>query len=154
MVINFTLKVSGLARRVHDSPTLKEKFDNLVQANTDIQGGKRTLDRRVSTRWNSDLACLDAHVHFRPVVEQLTAASANKLKAYQLNEKQWELAEEIQEALVVSNPSIRLQEDPVLVAQRLNSHICNRSLTNQRSHRLRHHSSQKSSPCYVTFEPA
>jgi len=74
-----------------------------VQANPDIQGSKRALDRRVSTRWNSDLSCLDAHMHFRPVVEQLTASSANKLKAYQLTEKQWELAEEVQEALVVSN---------------------------------------------------
>jgi hypothetical protein len=86
---------------------LKEKFDNLVQANPDIRGIKRALDRHVSTRWNSDLTCLDAHVHFRPVVEQLTAASANKLKAYRLNERQWELAEEVQEALVVS---CRLQE--------------------------------------------
>jgi len=74
-----------------------------VQANPDIQGSKQALDRHVSTRWNSDLSCLDAHVYFRPVVEQLTASSANKLKAYRLTEKQWELAEEVQEALVVSS---------------------------------------------------
>ena len=88
---------------MHDTSVLKERFDNLVQANLDIQGSKQALDRRVSTHWNSDLSCLDAHVHFRPVVKQLTASSANKLKAYRLTEKQWELAEEVQEALVVSS---------------------------------------------------
>jgi len=96
-------KVSGLAHCVHDTSVLKEKFNNLVQANPDTQCSKSTLDHHVSARWNSNLSCLDAHVHFRPVVEQLTALSVNKLKAYWLTEKQWELAEEVQEVLVVSN---------------------------------------------------
>jgi hypothetical protein len=30
--------VAGLAQRVHDSPTLKEKFDKLVEADEELKG--------------------------------------------------------------------------------------------------------------------
>jgi len=86
------VQVAGLARRVHDSSTLKEKFDTLVQNDHDLTGDKTTLDRRVPTRWNADLTCLDAHIHFRNPVEQLTGAAINKLKAYRLSEPQWDMA--------------------------------------------------------------
>jgi hypothetical protein len=39
--------VAGLARRVHDSSTLKEKFNTLVSNDKDLPGDKTALDRRV-----------------------------------------------------------------------------------------------------------
>jgi len=93
--------VAGLARRVHDNSTLKEKFDTLVSNDKDLPGDKMALDRRVTTRWNSDLTCLDAHIYFRSPVEQLTGAAVNKLQAYQLSEKQWALAEMLSAILEV-----------------------------------------------------
>lgn len=67
----------------------------------DLDGDKITLDRRVPTRWNSDLACLDAHVYFKNPVQQLTAAAINKLQNYRLTDKQWSLADDLVEVLVV-----------------------------------------------------
>jgi len=96
------LQVAGLARRVHDVSSLKEKFDKLVQDDKQLDGDKRMLDRRVTTRWNTDLQCLDAHVYFKNSVQQLTAVAANKLQAYRLSDKQWELAELLVEVLEVS----------------------------------------------------
>jgi hypothetical protein len=74
--------VAGLTRRVHDSSTLKEKFDTLVSNDKDLPGDKTALDRYVPTGWNSDLTCLDTHLYFRSPVEQLTGAAVNKLQAY------------------------------------------------------------------------
>jgi hypothetical protein len=94
--------VAGLARRVHDSSPLKEKFDTLVTNDKDLPGDKTMLDRRVPTRWNSDLTCLDAHLYFRSPVEQLTGAAVNKLQAYRLSEDQWNLAEILSAILEVT----------------------------------------------------
>ena len=99
-------QVAGLARRVHDSPTLQEKFEKLVDAQTDLNvdpGQKRTLTRRVPTRWNSDLACLAAHIVFETPVKQLTSDSSNKLKQYALTEEQWKLAKQLSEVLEVGS---------------------------------------------------
>ncbi|TEB34431.1 hypothetical protein FA13DRAFT_1753516 [Coprinellus micaceus] len=93
--------VSGLARRVHDSAVLKERFDNLVAGDPTQNGMKHSLDRRVPTRWNSDHACLKAHLHFRKQVEQLTGLSENKLHAYRLTDGQWTITKELVEALAI-----------------------------------------------------
>ncbi|KAJ7719489.1 hypothetical protein B0H16DRAFT_1336582, partial [Mycena metata] len=78
--------VAVLARRVHDSPTLQEKFEKLVKANSAESGQKVALDRRVPIRWNSDLACLASHVHFSCPVKQLTQ---DNLEEYALTPEQW-----------------------------------------------------------------
>lgn len=93
----------GLARRVHDSATLKEKFDKLVQEDDEPVGNKKSLDRQVPTRWNSDLTCLEAHIYFKNAIQQLTGVATNKLQAYRLSDKQWELADDLVEVLMVSN---------------------------------------------------
>jgi hypothetical protein len=41
--------VAGLARRVHDSTTLKATFDDYVARDLELKGNKQTLDRRVPT---------------------------------------------------------------------------------------------------------
>jgi hypothetical protein len=96
------IQVSGLARHVHDNATLKEKFDTLVSHDKDLPGDKTALDRRVPTRWNSDLTCLDAHLYFKSPVEQLTGAAINKLQAYRLSEEQWNLADTLSAILQVA----------------------------------------------------
>jgi hypothetical protein len=93
----------GLACRVHDSATLKERFDKLVQEDEELVGRKKALDCRVSTQWNSDLTCLKAHIHFKNVIQQLTGVAANKLQAYRLSDEQWELADDLIKVFMVSN---------------------------------------------------
>lgn len=93
--------MAGLARRVHDSPTLQEKFEKLVDAQIDHSGQQRSLTRRVPTRWNSDLACLASHIEFETPVRQLTSSDSS-LKKYALNETQWNLAKQLSEVLEVS----------------------------------------------------
>jgi len=95
-------QVAGLAWYVHDSSTLKEKFDILVTNDKDLSGNKETLDCQVPTQWNSDFTCLDAHLYFRSPVEQLTGAAINKLQAYRLSEDQWNLAETLSAVLEVT----------------------------------------------------
>lgn len=96
-------QAAGLARRVHDSGTLKERFDNIVTAARvadHLEGAKTALDRRVPTRWNSDLDCLRAHVHFKPQVRQLIAQD-EALDQYLMTPLQWDVAAEVAEVLVV-----------------------------------------------------
>ncbi|KAF8997220.1 hypothetical protein BDQ17DRAFT_1329545 [Cyathus striatus] len=80
-------KVSGLARRINDSPTLHEEFDKLVGAN--------------STRWNSDFQCLVSYMYFRKEVEQITAATDNDLTEYQLTPTQWGIVKDLIDALEI-----------------------------------------------------
>lgn len=75
----------------------------MVQEDEELEGSKKALDRRVSTRWNSDLTCLEAHIHFKNVIQQLTGVAANKLQSYRLSDKQWELADVLIDVLMVSN---------------------------------------------------
>ena len=96
--------MAGLACRVHNSPTLQEKFEKLVDAQTDFDPGqKQTLTRRVPTCWNSDLDCLAAHIAFETPVKQLTSNSSNKLKQYALTEEQWKLAKQLGKVLEVDS---------------------------------------------------
>ncbi|KAI0045690.1 hypothetical protein FA95DRAFT_1543462 [Auriscalpium vulgare] len=92
-------KVAGLARRVHDSPTLGEEFDRLVANDTSLATDQRRLARRVPTRWNSDLACLKSHVELRKAVEQLTGDRTLGLTAFRLTDAQWELVDDLMEVL-------------------------------------------------------
>jgi len=68
---------------------------------SEIADSRRTLARRVPTRWNSDFDCLDAHIFFKDIVQAMTGVRANKLTAYHLTDEQWELSDEILEVLKV-----------------------------------------------------
>lgn len=101
---SFAAQVAGLAKKVHDSGTISDSFNSLVDAAKgagQIESDKTALDRRCPTRWNSDLACLDAHNILRPAVEQLTATSALKLSAFKLTDEQWSLSDEVTDVLSV-----------------------------------------------------
>ncbi|KAJ6632313.1 hypothetical protein B0H10DRAFT_2251506, partial [Mycena sp. CBHHK59/15] len=82
LVFNLLSHVAGLVHPVHDSATLQNKFEKLVAANASA-GQKVALDRRVPTRWNSDLACLAAHVQFEIPVKELMS---DGLTEYALSE--------------------------------------------------------------------
>ncbi|KAF5354023.1 hypothetical protein D9756_006943 [Leucocoprinus leucothites] len=88
-------RVSGLARRIHDSPTLREQFDELVSKNPRLDGAKRSLNRWVATCWNSDFLCLNAHVYFRKEVEIMTGISDNNLTQYPLSADQWKIVTDL-----------------------------------------------------------
>lgn len=113
MIVSFSFhifQVSGLARRVHDSTTLKEAFDQQVVAHRNmgqLPGDRMTLARRVPTRWNSDLECLDAHIYFKSVIKSLIGANSH-LEPYSLTPDQWKLAELLDQALVVRVQSLIL----------------------------------------------
>ncbi|KAJ7107694.1 hypothetical protein C8R44DRAFT_834190 [Mycena epipterygia] len=91
----------GLFLKVlHDSGTVADTFNSLVDAAKTagkINSDKTALDRRCPTRWNSDLACIDAHNILRVAVEQLTATSTLKLSAFKFTEDQWALSDEVTE---------------------------------------------------------
>lgn len=100
---NCNTKVAGLATRVNDSGTLKAIFDSRVTENPTLEGDKRALDRRVPTRWNSEGECLDAHIHFRSVIESMTSTTELRLQSYKLTDDQWNLSYDVSEVLEVRN---------------------------------------------------
>ncbi|KAF8800450.1 hypothetical protein BYT27DRAFT_7055828, partial [Phlegmacium glaucopus] len=97
MALKLFPSVSGLARCIHDSSTLNERFQELIDQDPELTTAKCALDRRVPTRWNSDFDCLAAHLHFKNVVETITGVSGNKLQPYRLSEEQWQLADDVHE---------------------------------------------------------
>ncbi|KAG2336199.1 hypothetical protein BDR05DRAFT_897048 [Suillus weaverae] len=95
-------KIAGLARKLHDNATLQEKFEKIVVFKRGEDTHKRRLDRRVPTRWNSDFACLSAHLFFKDEVKIFTT-SENKMSDYALTELQWGLAEHLVPVLELFN---------------------------------------------------
>lgn len=62
---------------------------------------KKTLDRRVATRWNSDYLCLKAHVTLRFYVTSFVKDPDYGLAEYDLSSEQWKLAMHLTDVLVV-----------------------------------------------------
>lgn len=87
-----------MARKLNESQTLQLEFERLINSGSTQ---RRTLTRRVPTRWNSDFAALKSHVMFEKEVLQLIAANST-LKKYALTDTQWALAKKLAEVLVVS----------------------------------------------------
>ena len=88
---------------MHDSSTLHEKFDKLVQEDDELEGSMQMLTRHVPIQWNSDFNCLKAHIHFKSTIQSLTGVAAKKLQAYWLTDSQWRLAEDLVLILEVFN---------------------------------------------------
>ena len=76
-------------------------FRTLLLQDPELKTSKRALDRHVPTRWNTDFDCLSAHLHFKNIIQAMTGVSEYKLKAYQLNDEQWDLVDDIAEVLMV-----------------------------------------------------
>jgi len=99
---NKLLQVAGLMCCLHNSTTLQEKFEKLIEDDLDLDGNKTALDHCVPTHWNTDLSCLNARIYLKNPVQQLMAAAVNKLQNYQLMDKQWDLADDLVDVLAAS----------------------------------------------------
>ena len=81
---------------------MRERFDSLLDAlSSKIHKDKRRLDRRVATRWNSDLAVLRAYLDLWDVIVPLTSAPDLKLEAYRMSSQQVKLTKQVIEILEV-----------------------------------------------------
>ena len=95
-------QIAGLASRVNDSPsTLGEAFDRFVDSAPPENDDRRTLSRRVKTRWGSEHHCLEDHIVLQAAVQALTSQTELKLQAYRLTTRQWALARELYDLLDV-----------------------------------------------------
>jgi hypothetical protein len=100
-LLTLLVKISGLARRVHDSGPLGSAFEQQVQAEESPRGQATTLVRRVATRWNSELAAVRSHIALENPVQRLTGQTSNKVAAYRLTESQWDLSRHLAGLLLV-----------------------------------------------------
>ncbi|CAE6470547.1 unnamed protein product [Rhizoctonia solani] len=96
-------KVSGLVRRVNDSPTLENAFLEFIDKDPKLKGDMRSLERYVAARCNTILAMFDSYIHFKNVVKWLTDHPRSKLRRWALNDTQWEILEQLKLVLQVSN---------------------------------------------------
>ncbi|CAE7107559.1 unnamed protein product [Rhizoctonia solani] len=107
-------KVAGLARRVNDSAELGNIFREAVDRDSELCGDARALTRRVVTRWNTDRASLNSHIHFRDPVQLLTSHPKHNLKKFALDDGQWDLASELSNVLeVFQEPTDRFSQSEV-----------------------------------------
>ncbi|KAG2360530.1 hypothetical protein BDR07DRAFT_1486958 [Suillus spraguei] len=96
-------KIAGLARKLHDGLMLQERFEKTVIYKHGDNAQKCCLDRRIPTHWNSDFACLRAHLFFKDEVQIFTSVSENGLHDYALTTAQWKLAEHLVPVLELFN---------------------------------------------------
>ncbi|KAG9081886.1 hypothetical protein FRC06_005349 [Ceratobasidium sp. 370] len=96
-------EVASLAWRVNKSTALTIKFHEAISLFPALKdSGRKALSRRVPTRWGSDRHALDDHIHLWQPVQWITGQVPElKLQSLALNEDQWPLAEELNEALEV-----------------------------------------------------
>ena len=86
---------------MHDTPLLQTEFERIVRSLRSDGTDKTHLDRRVPTRWNSDFACLKAHLHFKDEIQILTQKEGLALEDYALSRSQWKLTEHLVPVLEV-----------------------------------------------------
>jgi hypothetical protein len=98
-------QVAGLARKLHDNSSLGTAFQEQVATDRTLDRDTSVLVRRVATRWNADLDCLSSHIYLKNPVERFTGQSSHGCGAYRLTVSQWELAEQLEDLLLVSPKS-------------------------------------------------
>ena len=67
----FALQAAGLARYLHDSTSQQARFEEFIdvaRAEGSIDTEKHKLDRKNTTRWNSDFRCLEAHYELQGAI--------------------------------------------------------------------------------------
>ncbi|CAE6470543.1 unnamed protein product [Rhizoctonia solani] len=104
-------KVSGLVRRVNDSPTLENAFLEFIDKDPKLKGDMRSLERYVAARCNTILAMFDSYIHFKNVVKWLTDHPRSKLRRWALNDTQWEILEQLKLVLqIFKEPTDRMSQ--------------------------------------------
>ena len=61
----------------------------------------RMMPRNVSTRWNSTFDMLDFAVEYQEVLDLITGNQKMKLRQYELDEEDWEIATKLRDVLKV-----------------------------------------------------
>jgi len=64
----------------------------------------RMMPRDVSTRWNSTFDMLKFALAYREPLNDLTGSREMKLRAYELTEDEWKIAEQLSGVLEASSP--------------------------------------------------
>jgi hypothetical protein len=64
----------------------------------------RMMPRDVSTRWNSTFDMLKFALAYREPLDDLTGSREMKLRAYELTEDEWKIAEQLSGVLEASSP--------------------------------------------------
>lgn len=78
----------------------------------------RMMPRDVTTRWNSTYDMLEFALAFREALDTITGEKEMKLRKYEMDEEEWEIARQLREVLKVS---------PRLVQHHSPRPICNPS---------------------------
>jgi len=60
------------------------------------------MPRDVSTRWNSTFDMLDFAVEFREALDTTTGDKEMKLRKYEMDDEEWEIAHQLRDVLKVS----------------------------------------------------
>lgn len=63
----------------------------------------RNMPRDVATRWNSTFTMLDFALKYREAVDQMTSDRMADLRALELDDEEWALAEQLRDVLKVSH---------------------------------------------------
>ena len=61
----------------------------------------RIIPRDVSTRWNSTFDMLDFEILYHEAIDTMTANHLLKLQQFELDNEEWEIAEQLQDTLRV-----------------------------------------------------
>ena len=59
------------------------------------------MPRDVATQWNSTFILLRFALEYRDAVDQFTGDKANEVRQYELDEGEWEIAEQLRDVLKV-----------------------------------------------------
>ncbi|KEP46987.1 hAT family dimerization protein [Rhizoctonia solani 123E] len=95
-------KAAKISRMVHEKPELKHKLDQLIDgAFSSLKTARRTLARRVATRWNSDFECLESHRDLRICIEGLIGDPSNNLEHLRLGDYEWLLLNQVVRVLKI-----------------------------------------------------
>ena len=60
------------------------------------------MPRDVSTRWNSTYDMLEFALEFRDALDSITSDKEMKLRKYEMDEEEWEIAQQLRDVLKVS----------------------------------------------------
>ncbi|KAJ3513591.1 hypothetical protein NLJ89_g2860 [Agrocybe chaxingu] len=61
----------------------------------------RMMPRDVSTRWNSTFDMVDFALDYKPAINAITAKREMKMRQYELDNKEWTIAKELRDILVI-----------------------------------------------------
>jgi hypothetical protein len=67
-----------------------------------LKVSERLMPRDITTQWNSTFDMLDFAITHRKALDLMTEDRANGLQDFELNDADWKIAQELQDALRVS----------------------------------------------------